>query len=228
MSKTLSIIVPVYNESNMLDDFIIRLKGIMQKITIPVECIVVDDGSRDGSLEIIRDHNLFHIVHNDNQGYGAALKTGIRSAKNDFICIIDADNTYEPNDILRLINHMDFQDMIVGSRGYRFPLYQRFAKGCISFILEKVFSRKIPDINSGLRIMRTSVIKRYIHMLSDGFSFTATSTLIMLLCKKNIQYIPVSYRARKKSNVKIFGYTVNFIRNYWRIIYAVKIRKSLV
>lgn len=163
------------------------------------------------------------IRHENNKGYGAALKTGIKNASGDIIITIDADNTYFPRDIQRLVQFGDRYDMVVGARvidaGRHFSFHQKLAKGFICLLLRMIFKQEILDVNSGLRLMRKSVVEKYLPILPDSFSFTASITLAMLLDNHKIKYVPIGYSKRiGKSKVKIFSYTLNFIKSYWRIM----------
>jgi glycosyltransferase involved in cell wall biosynthesis len=222
----LSVVVPVYNEEKAIGDFISNLKGAMEARNIVYECVVVDDHSNDGSPEILKKTDVTLVTHNARLGYGAALKTGIDKASGDILCIIDADNQYEPSDILRLVQCIDSYDMVVGARvdaARNFPFYQRFAKGLVCFSLGLLFKQKIADINSGLRLMRKSIVKKYLSILPDAFSFTSSITLAMLLDNYRIKYVPIAYSKRVgKSKIKVFNYTINFVKSYWRIIHHSK------
>lgn len=219
----ISIIVPVYNEAETIEKFIINLKKEMQKMKVLSECIVVNDNSTDTTLNILKRSDITFFSHSRHLGYGAALKTGISKTDGDIVCIIDGDNTYSPGDIHQLIQFIDKYDMAVGARieyGTRYiPVYQKLAKGFICSLLGGIFQQKILDINSGMRLMKRAVVKKYVSVLSNGFSFTAGITLAMLLGNYKIKYVPISYSERAgKSKVKVFSYTINFIRSYWRIV----------
>ena len=121
-----SIIIPCYNEKNAIRDTVETIQLVVQNSKIKdVEIICVNDGSMDGSEHVLNalanedETGGFQVVHhNRNQGYGAALKTGIRRSQKDYICITDADGTY-PNeripDLIHQITKHDL-DMVVGAR----------------------------------------------------------------------------------------------------------------
>ena len=220
----ISIIVPAYNERPKIETFITALKETMQNNPLLSELIVVDDHSNDGTTDILKNLDIALITHHTNFGYGAALKSGIAKAINEFICIIDSDNEFHPEEINRLLPYVNEYDMIVGSRTGNstrtFPFYQKFAKGFICSLLSLVFKQKILDINSGLRLIRKDAVKKYIPILSDGFSFTSSITLAMLIDKHRIKYVPVNYyRRAEKSKIRVFSYTIGFIKSYLRIIW---------
>ena len=135
-----SIVVPAYNEENGLGGVLAQLSAIqaqMADVGRQVEIIIVDDGSTDGTADVARQHDRVTLIpHRVNRGYGAALKTGIRAAKGEWICITDADGTYPNERIPELVEQAltaDY-DMVVGARtGERvaIPLRRRPAKWAI-------------------------------------------------------------------------------------------------
>jgi len=193
-------VVPVYNEEagicNTLDN-IIRLKSTSD---ISIEIIVVNDGSTDGSEKLISkyDVNLFNRV--ENQGYGAALKYGIARASNDLVVIMDGDGTYDPIYIEKMMLFADRYDMVVGSRtgpnvapqGIKSP-----AKKFLSLLASFLAGKKIPDLNSGLRVLRKRDVLRFHHLLPSGFSFTTTITLCMLCSGMLVKYVTIDYSVRE-------------------------------
>lgn len=232
----ISLIIPVYNEKEGIKKFIGRLNFIIHNSDF--ECIIVDDGSDDGTsqelekLKNINGVNSFNsikvITHKLNKGYGASLKTGIRNSKGKVVCIIDGDGSYVLEDILKLIPYLENNDMVVGARPYKlFPVHQKIAKYLVSKLLSFIFSQNVGDINSGLRVMKKSSIISYFPLLSERFSFTAGSTLTMLIDKKKIIYVPIKYNKRVgKTKVRKVSYTWNFIKSYIRIFYNLKLKRK--
>ena len=226
IKSQLSIIIPVYNE-----DLTIRqvVSELLEKYR-DSEIIVVDDGSDDETRYKLERLNVKVIRHQNTKGYGAALKTGIRNATKDVVITIDGDGEHSAGYIDLLIKDINLFDMIVGARVanavQNFPFYQNLAKGFICLFLSLIFKQKILDINSGLRLMKKDIVEKYLSILSDGFSFTASITLAMLLDNYKIKYVPIGYHKRAgKSKIKIFNYTINFIRSYWRVIYHLRFIK---
>jgi len=229
--KKLSIVVPVYNEQDKIEEFVIKLKEALPKLPLPAECIIIDDKSDDSTRAILGRCDIKFYSHSTNLGYGAAIKTGIRKAQGDAICIIDGDNTYAPEDITRLVPYAGECDMVVGARvgaaGRCFPFHQKLGKALVCSALKWGFGREVPDVNSGLRIMRKEAIERYLAVLSDRFSFTASSTLAMLLDGRRIKYVPIGYLGRRNgSKVKAASYTVGFIKSYCRVLYNMRVKRA--
>ncbi|PIR54561.1 hypothetical protein COU75_00175 [Candidatus Peregrinibacteria bacterium CG10_big_fil_rev_8_21_14_0_10_42_8] len=196
----LSLIIPVYNEAGAVEDIIRRSDGML---TGEYEIIVVDDGSTDTTPKILQNIHLtsLHIVrHTQNKGNGAAIMTGVHHAQGDWIAIIDADNTYRPEDLPRLFARVQQEnaDMIVGFRTdlMKGPFFHSVARNLLRKFAEMCSTQKIDDINSGLRICRTALIKRYAHLYPKRFSLH----IVLMVCAgrqgTNILYEPIGYGPR--------------------------------
>lgn len=178
---------------------------------------MVDDGSTDGTSEIIRNtQDIILIRHPFNRGYGAAIKTGIRHAKYSTFIISDADGTYPVQDIPKLLAQLSKSEMVVGARGNNdsnIPLARRPAKWVLNKLANYLTGTKIPDLNSGFRAMKKDVVMKFIHLLPDGFSFTTTITLAMLTNDYAVEFIPIEYKIRSgRSKIRPIRDTLNFLQ----------------
>ncbi len=217
----ISIIIPVYNEKNGLLPTINELVDCLHNLQDPYEIILVDDGSNDGTRELMdsfSEPNLIKIQHRTNRGYGAALKSGIEQANGCTIVITDADGTY-PNvcipDMVKIYQEEN-HDMVVGARINNkngIPLIRRPAKWFITWLASYLTNIKIPDLNSGLRVMNKDVVQKYQKLLPNGFSFTSTISLIMLTNGFSVKYIPIDYFKREgKSKIRPIQDTLLFLQ----------------
>lgn len=219
-----SLVIPAYNEEHGIGPVLQHMQEILQASPYPYEIVVVDDGSQDNTAEVIRRYpDITLISHPVNQGYGASLKTGIRLAHYDLICITDADGTYPNERVFELLAYAmeKSSDMVVGARTgeqVAIPLIRRPAKWCIGQLANFVSGRPIPDINSGFRVMRRDAVMPFWHILPDGFSFTTTITLCMLTSNYLVEYMPINYHARVgRSKIKPIRDTLRFIHLILRI-----------
>ena len=222
IKPVLSVVVPAYNEQGAILETLAELHQALGTLE-HYELIVVDDGSSDDTGELLeqaraKDKKLKLLRHARNQGYGAALKSGIRKANAEWVAITDADGTY-PNDRLpELLAHAieHEADMVVGSRtgeGVTYPLIRRIPKVFLKAWAAWVANRPIPDINSGLRVMRRSVVERFFNILPRGFSFTTTITLAMMTNAYDVHYVPISYASRVgKSKIRPIRDTLNLMQ----------------
>ena len=198
-SYDLSIIVPAFNEVNAIEQTIEGLQAVIEENGLDAEIVVVDDGSTDGTYEKAINTTARVIRVDENIGYGHSLKTGIVHSKSDFIAIIDADGTYPADKIPEMLELCRDGDMIVGNRGEAMvgvPLVRRPAKWVLNKLANLLAQRRIPDLNSGLRVFRRPSIERFLSLMPDGFSFSTTSTLCMICSKLKVTYVPITYGKR--------------------------------
>jgi glycosyltransferase involved in cell wall biosynthesis len=213
-----SVIIPVYNEQNSIESTIDRISKEFSGSNTNYEIVVVNDGSKDNTRKILEDskHDFTLLHHSINKGYGAALKTGIKSSKYPLNAIIDADGTY-PAEYLPLIYHEINKNgcrMVVGKRPFKkLPLLTKPAKWFITSLANYLVEFNIPDINSGLRIFYKEDALRFFNIIPNGFSFTTTITLALLSNNMEVKYIPIDYLKREgKSKIRPIYDTINFIQ----------------
>jgi len=175
------------------------VREVLEDLPISYDIVVVDDGSTDGTAVAAEQHGA-RVVHlSENRGYGAALKAGIRNSRSRFVLITDADGTYPAQAIPQLVHAVQDRDMVVGCRAVNdrsVPRVRRPAKLLLGALASYLAGRRIPDLNSGLRIMRRSVLTRFLHILPSGFSFTTTITLCMMCTEHRVSYLPVQCAPR--------------------------------
>lgn len=207
-----TIVVPAYNEVN-------GIQGVLEELRAQDpswEVLVVDDGSTDGTGEIVQASGFRVLRHAVNRGYGASLKTGIRAAAADRIVITDADGTYPNERIGDLVALLDEYDMVVGARigdKVHIPLIRRPAKWALNRLADYLSGTQIPDLNSGLRAFRKDQVVRFFDILPSGFSFTTTITLSMQVNEMAVKYVPIDYHQRKgNSKIRPIHDTLNFIQ----------------
>lgn len=198
-SVDVSVVIPAYNEENGLAGSLEIVHDVLQKTGRTFEIIVVDDGSSDRTAEIAEGLPCRLLRQPRNKGYGAALKRGIRDARSEMIIITDADGTYPADQIPALLEKAATHDMVVGARvgkNVHIPLVRRPAKWALRQLASYLAGYPIPDLNSGLRLMRRSDVARFAHILPNGFSFTTTITMSLLCNGMGVTYVPIDYARR--------------------------------
>ncbi len=197
----LSIIVPAYNEAASIGPVLDGLRATMDESGLTHEILVVDDGSQDGTAAVARERGVRVLLHPENRGYGAALKTGIRHATYDLIAITDADGTY-PNERIPELARLAMEgqyDMVVGARTgeeVHIPLARRPAKWALNALANHLARTEIPDLNSGLRVFHRQEFDEFRAYLPSTFSFTTTLTLALLTNDHSVYFEPISYHRR--------------------------------
>jgi glycosyltransferase involved in cell wall biosynthesis len=201
-----SVIIPLFNEE-------VGIKGLLDRILELkfhelYEVLVINDGSSDNSLEVVKKYPVKVYSHSVNKGYGAALKTGIRKAKGEKVVILDSDGQHDPANIPEFVKMLDDYEMVIGTRDKdSFKVRTRqIGKRVIRWVGEYLVEQKLPDYNSGYRGFNKELIKGMLHMMPNGFSFSTTSTLAFLKEGYSIGTIPIKVEERvgRSSNVKFF------------------------
>lgn len=179
---------------------------MVNEIAINKEIIVVDDGSKDGTKEILHNlntHNIKTVFHERNRGKGAAIRTGLKHVTGDIVIIQDADLEYDPKEYPRLIQPIleGKAQVVYGSR-FLHPLtskkiYYHFVMGVklLNVLTYLLYGAKITDEATGHKAFKTEVIKN-IALKCERFEFCPEITA--KVCKKGytIYEVPISYRGR--------------------------------
>jgi glycosyltransferase involved in cell wall biosynthesis len=202
--KKVTVLIPAFNESQAIGFVIEHIQAICSGVV--EEIIVIDDGSGDETGFIAKKVGANVICHKQNLGYGAALKTGIRHAKTEFVLTMDADGQHQAEDVLRLWELAEDCDMVVGQRIslLHSPLWRMPGKWLLWSMANYLTRRRIPDLNSGLRLIRRDVALRYLHLCPSGFSFSTTITMALLSRGYSVAYVPIQAKKRVgKSTVSV-------------------------
>lgn len=209
MSNILSIVIPAYNEEDGVAAVIERTLSIepeLQSLGLEgMELIIVDDGSKDRTAEIVKsylDRGVVLIQHRKNRNYGGALKTGFRHAKGNLLAFMDADGTYPPEYYPRMVQAMLEQnaDVVVGSRmaGVEsdMPLTRRIGNTLFAGLVTLIGNVRITDSASGQRILKREVLHK-LYPLPDGLNFTPVMTTRALHEELKMIEVPIRYEERE-------------------------------
>lgn len=200
----LSIVLPALNEAAPLSTFLDGLTQLAARHAWDV--LVVDDGSSDGTREVARRSGATVLGHERTRGYGASLKTGISAATREYVAIMDGDGQHTLTALGAVLAQATEADMVVGARPglADTAAWRRPGKWLIVRLASYLARQKLPDLNSGLRVMRRDVLARYLHLCPDGFSFTTTLTLAFIDRGRSVRYVPIAVeRPLSRSTVSI-------------------------
>jgi glycosyltransferase involved in cell wall biosynthesis len=204
----LSVIVPVYNEKNTIQEI---LKRVL-KMQLADEIVVVDDGSTDGTREILA--NFFHqepfrvILHEKNQGKGAAIRTGLQVVRGDVILIQDADLEYDPREYPNLLKPIQegVADVVFGSRFLGAPrrpilFWNMVANKILTLVTNILYNNILTDMETGYKVFRREVIEG-IRLRANRFDFEPEFTAKILKRKVRIFEVPIAFYPRDYSEGK--------------------------
>jgi glycosyltransferase involved in cell wall biosynthesis len=180
LQNRLSIIIPAFDEEDGIGPTLTTLLAQLPD----AEIIVVDDGSSDRTCDrVLQFPKVVLLQHPFNSGYGAALKTGMASARREFVAWFDADNEHRVEDLTAMVETIAREKVaaVIGQRKFGGPSPLRtWGKLIILMLARSLDFKGGKDINCGLRVFRRDVIVRYLQLLPDSFSASITSTIILL------------------------------------------------
>lgn len=173
-SFSLSLVFPAYNEEENLDKLIRDADRVAKKLVSDYEIIVVDDGSKDRTPQILQElgqefPNLVVFTHSPNKGYTAALRTGFTGAKKDLIFYSDADNQFNLEEIELLLPLADDHDIVAGFRKDRQdPWIRIFVSRCFNIFSHSIFKFPVRDVDCAFKIFHKYVFEK-IKINSENF-----------------------------------------------------------
>lgn len=204
----LSILMPVYNEEDRVADAV--KEALAVDYPCEIELIIVDDGSRDGTAEIlgrIDDDRVRVITHPRNVGKGAAVRTAVEHAEGDYMVILDADLEYDPQDIPKLLDPvLDGRATVVyGNRTFgshsAYSFWYVMGNKAVTTVANVLFNSYIGDLETCFKLLPISLF-RSLDIRSRGFGMEAEITGKLLRRKIRPYEVPISYRARSREEGK--------------------------
>ncbi|MCP4005166.1 MAG: glycosyltransferase family 2 protein [bacterium] len=218
--KKLSVVIPVYNERHTLEELVRRALAV--DYGCDVELVLVDDGSTDGSIDLIEEieaghENVRAVLQPENRGKGAAVRRGFQEATGDMMIVQDADLEYDPEEIPRLIDliQRDIADVVYGSRflsiGPHRVLYfwNSIANKGLTFLSNLLTNLNLTDMEVCYKAFRREVIES-ITLEEDRFGFEPEVTAKVARGNWRIYEVPISYYGRTYEEGKKIGWRDGF------------------
>ena len=221
---TLSVVMPVYNEAKTVEPAIRRLR----QVPLALEIIAVDDGSADGTLDILKRleaEGLIDrlIVQDRNRGKGAAVRVGIQAATGHAVVVQDADLEYDPIQLPALLAPIqdDLADAVFGSRFTGTPrrvlyFWHRLGNGMLTLLSNMLTDLNLTDMETCYKMMRTDVAKR-LPLRANRFGIEPEVTARLAQAGARIYEVPISYHGRTYAEGKKIGWR-DGIAAFWHIL----------
>lgn len=187
IENSISVVLPVYNEQDNINHVIKSIFNTLPSITNDIEVFAVDDGSSDKTPEILKElqsseSRLRVVRHEKNKGYGAALISGFKNAKNELILMMDSDRQFKISEIKKFIPYVADFDIVAGFRIKRRDSSHRYLFGAVfNFITNVFFGIRTRDINCGFKLFKTDLL----HNMSLTMEGALINAEIMILAKRN-------------------------------------------
>ena len=204
----LSVIIPVYNEVKNIEEILKRV----QATKLAEEVVVVDDGSQDGTRDILKGldgkKNVRVILQEKNQGKGAAVVIGMHAAKGDVLLIQDADLEYDPRDYPALLQPIEegLADIVYGSRflgaAHRVAMFwHQVANQLLTLMTNILYNSILTDMETGYKVFKREVVEG-LNIRSKRFNFEPEFTAKVLKRNYRIFEVPITFNPRDYSDGK--------------------------
>ncbi len=222
-SYQLSVVIPAYNEEDGIAEILERVLSIRPGLealgVAGPEVVVVDDGSKDRTPEIVKSFDNVRLIrHQKNRGYGGALKTGFANAEGNLLSFLDADGTYPPEHFPELCKEiLSGAEVVVGSRmagaKSEMPKTRRLGNVIFARLVSVIGNRKVTDSASGMRVFRREALER-MYPLPDGLNFTPVMTTRAIHEGIKIVEVPIPYSERLgRSKLSVINDGLRFLKS---------------
>jgi glycosyltransferase involved in cell wall biosynthesis len=200
-SPEVSILIPAYNEAQIIGDVVTKIKTLYPDF----EIIVINDGSTDNTAAVARASGALVYSHPHNIGNGAAVKSGIRFASGKILVFMDGDGQHDPEDIEKMLHYFPDYEMVVGARpkGNQASCGRALANKIYNWLASYVAKFPIQDLTSGFRAVRSEIAHHFLYLLPNTYSYPTTITLGVLRSGRSVKYVPIHTRSREKGKSKI-------------------------
>jgi len=226
--KTLSIIIPAYNETKLIKQTLYEVIEFIDDKKIVAEIIVVDDGSKDDTViraREIKDSRVIVLSYKPNQGKGYAIKTGVKHSTGKCILFIDADHSIPINHVSEFLPCTKDYDLVIGSKAIksttkvkRQKVHREVLGRCFNLLVRLITGIKVKDTQCGFKLIKTSAAKKiFSQMQVKRFSFDVE---MLYLAKKygfSVKEMPITLTSREGSRVSIIFDSLSMLKDIIKI-----------
>ena len=226
----LSVVIPIFNERNT----VLQLVDLVQSVPIKKEIILVDDFSTDGTRELVErtdfGNDVYKVLHQQNLGKGAAVRSGIEHARGNVVLVQDADLEYDPNEYMRLLQPIieGKADAVFGSRflgdgPHRVLYYWHYLGNRVITMLSNIFTNlNLTDMETCYKAVRSDVLANITPTLKQNrFGFEPELTAKLARSQARIYEVAISYSGRTYQEGKKIGWKDGFQALWCIVRYAI-------
>jgi glycosyltransferase involved in cell wall biosynthesis len=206
-----SVVMPCLNEEATVGKCVDKALLVFKEKSIDGEVIVVDNGSKDCSVEVAKEHGATVVIEG-KRGYGNAYRTGFAKAVGDIIVMADSDDTYDLLEMPKLLDELDGADFVMGSRlrgeikeGAMPWLHRHVGNPLLTRILNVLFKTKISDAHCGMRAFKKDIIEK-LELQTTGMEFASEMIIKTSKLGINIKEVPISYSPRSGGEAKLVSF----------------------
>jgi len=220
--SSLSIVIPTYNEGSTIGNTIKDIAESVVQFCSDYEIIVSDDGSRDGTAEVVKKFTAVYpvrfLANNGNAGKGAAVKRGVAVASKKLVLFMDADNSARLIEVARFLPFLSDYDIIIGSRqltggniARQEFKHRKFVGQCFNHLVRFVLGLNFYDTQCGFKLMSLPAARRVFNLMQEnGFAFDVELLYIANRLGLTVKEVGISwFRSNTKSEVKILKHSIN-------------------
>lgn len=223
-----SIVIPVFNEGDIIVELLTAIEGVLRTINDDYEVIVVNDGSSDDTHINVSSYaegnpRVRQISYCRNLGKGYALKTGFKNAKTEFVVFLDGDFEIGPDQLVPIINALTDSDIVIASKWHEgsqvsIPFSRRFLSKVFNLLVRAFTGLKYKDSQVGLKAMRRMKVERIIERsIIDRFAFDVEFLVLANHLNLNVTEVPVQVDIRKQFSVMaLFQMFIDIIKIGWK------------
>ncbi len=229
--KTLSVVLPTYNEKDSIADVIRRF----DKLGVVDDILVINNNAAEGTSEEVASTNAREIIET-RQGYGAAIQRGLREVDTDLVCVCEPDGTFNPEDLLKLLSFSSECDVVVGSRtvsnfiwdGANMGWFLQFGNWAVAKFLEVLFNTaSMSDVGCTFRVITREHVQEILDRSTlPGSAYGLEMLLISVVTRARMVQIPVNYHKRVgvSSVTGDFGKTVSLGLEMIRLVLKTRVK----
>lgn len=226
--RYVSIVVPVYNQEKQVSKALERIRMVLDQAFVDYEIVVVDDGSNDGTFEVLQEERQLHpklkvISYKPNRGKGFAVKTGVLKSKGSIVLFTDGDLDISPDSIKEYIAQLATYDLVIASKRHpesevEAPLSRVFLSKVFNLLVRLLTDIKLKDTQAGMKSGKGDIMRKiFSTMLIERYAFDVELLTIATMMNIRIKEMPIEIKLDRRFKLRHIAYMFyDLIRLFYR------------